>query len=503
MARIRVKDKKPNEPKRRDKLWQCIGLAHVTAYKVDDEREAYYIVTNDENTEKLLTVESKDIFQHNGFEIQNPPEYNAMRTVTAKYVDRQVSEHREADIKENIEMENAWAKVEEVIKIPNISHILKIRFETTQMAKRAIDRGILILHQNIPPKYVEREIFINLTPCYRCYSYDHLLKDCDHDETYKACSECSSKDHTYKNCQEHTKKCLNCNMDHRTLAAKCPVRKDIIKKRVKEERAAKNIGLQSPHSNQHVSYAQALSSHKSNNPMNIFSTLPQNAAAVILSAIAYGYYKEAQEKGSFQKSVDEMYKLNNIPTVKFPSDINPDKFLTAISNMNIGEDENIEEQNFFEENTEDEVTLPRGILEKEKLNQEENDDSDEEEENEKREEETKMGNNQQQNKGKKLLIPEIKLRAKEKSKDIIPKRLNHSDIVKLIRNKTIKYSYFHPNIHDDEVVRDMIENQIIDLSAFKILFIKDGVFNKLSNGTREVQQMITRKQTDDLKDTIL
>ena len=114
-----------------------------------------------------------------------------------------------------------------------------------------------------------------------------------------------------------------------------------------------------------------------------------------------------------------------------------------------------------------------------------------------------MGNEQQQNKGKKILIPEIKLRAKEKSKDIIPKRLNHSNIVKLIRNKTIKYSYFHPNIHDDEVVRDMIENQIIDLSAFRILFIKDGVFNKLSNGTREVQQMITRKQTDDLKDTIL
>ena len=515
MARIRVKDKRSNEPKRRNTLWQCLGLAHATAFRIDDAREAFYMVTNEDYVEKLLSMESKSIFQQHGFEIQNPPEYNAMRTITARYVDRHVSEHREVDIKENIEKENIWAKVEEVIKIPNNPHILKVRFETTHMAKKAIDNGILMLHQSIPPKYVEREIFINLTPCYRCYSYDHQIKECDKDETYKACSECSSKEHTYKDCKETTKKCLNCHLEHRTLAAKCQIRKDIIKKRTKEERDAKNIGLHSSHNNQQASFAQTLTSHKANNPLDIFSTLPKNAAAVILSAIAYGYYQEAQVKGSFQKSVDEMYTLNNIPKVKFPSNINPEKFLNTINNMNTETDLNDEVMNNNDENIDEEEvatlpTLPRGAHEKEKgEDEEESDSSDDDEKNAENQEKTRFRNQQRLQalntgtyvKDQRILIPEIKLRAKEKSKDIIPKRHTHSDIVKLIKNRTIKYSYFHPHIEDDEVVRDMIEDQVIDLSAFKVMFIKDGVYNKLGNGTREVQQMITRKQTDESKDS--
>ena len=514
MARIRVKDKKPNEPRRRDLLWQSIGLAHATTYKVDDAKDAYYLVTSDENVEKLLSIESKDIFKQNGFEIQNPPEYNALRTITAKYVDRQVLEYREDDIKKNIEKENEWAKVEEVIKIPNNPHILKVRFETTQMARKAIDGGILILHQSIPSKDVEKEIFINLTPCYRCYSYEHRLKDCDKDETYKACSECASKEHTYRDCQATTKKCLSCHQDHRTLAAKCQVRKDIIKKRIKEERT-KNIGQRSSQNIQQKTYAGALTNNSPNNPLDLFSTLPKNAPSVILSAIAYGYYREAQEKGSFQKSVDEMYILNNIPTVKFPTDINPDKIVPTLNSgvdTNAVKWNNLEEENIAQEITRirniDNNAFPRGNVEIENGNTEEDNDNseeEEEEENEKIQHDELSEENQQisraQNKGLKLLIPEIKLRAKEKSKEIIPKRPTHSDIVKLIKNKTIKYSYFHPNIQDDEVVRDMINNKEIDLSAFRVLFIKDNTYNKLSNGTREIPHMLTRKYTEDSKDS--
>lgn len=104
------------------------------------------------------------------------------------------------------------------------------------MAKRALENGMFILFQYMLPRFVEKDIFINLVPCYRCYKYDHLVKDCKEDDTYKACSESASKDHTYKDCRENAKKCLNCNGNHRTLAAKCPTRKKIIKERSKEQR---------------------------------------------------------------------------------------------------------------------------------------------------------------------------------------------------------------------------------------------------------------------------
>jgi len=43
-----------------------------------------------------------------------------------------------------------------VIKLPNAPTIIKVRFETTQMAKKALESGMLLLHQSIPQDLLKK-----------------------------------------------------------------------------------------------------------------------------------------------------------------------------------------------------------------------------------------------------------------------------------------------------------------------------------------------------------
>ena len=56
-------------------------------------------------------------------------------------------------------------------------------------------------------------------------------------------------------------------------------------------------------------------------PKNIYKELPSNFMAVIASAITIANFVEKDNPGSFQSIIDEMYKENNIPLVKFPQTV--------------------------------------------------------------------------------------------------------------------------------------------------------------------------------------
>ena len=46
------------------------------------------------------------------------------------------------------------------------------------MAQRALQDGLYILNQKIPSRNIEKEVFIKLKPCYNCFSYNHITKNC-------------------------------------------------------------------------------------------------------------------------------------------------------------------------------------------------------------------------------------------------------------------------------------------------------------------------------------
>lgn len=204
----------------------------VKISKIIDTKDSLLAICYEEkDVDAALTDNVKlNLTNHNLVPVIPPP-LRAKKSVIVRRLDRDVTDNTVDDIAEEIEHGNQWAKVEEIYKFDKIKHMLKIRFTEISMAKKAIDQGFAAFHYFIPPNQIEPEQFIPITPCWTCYGYSHQTKDCPAKET-KVCSECASPDHTFRECtNRENPKCVNCGGGHRTLAAQCPVRRDLIKKR--------------------------------------------------------------------------------------------------------------------------------------------------------------------------------------------------------------------------------------------------------------------------------
>lgn len=130
-------------------------------------------------------------------------------------------------MKQDTEDKNSWTNVEEVVKFPRMPNMLKIRFTDIKMARKATEIGLCIDHYHLSPDQIEMEDFIQLTPCWTCYSYDNNIKACPN-KTVKKCPECAGHN-------KNQPKSLNCDGTHRTLASSCTIRRQKIKE-IREQR---------------------------------------------------------------------------------------------------------------------------------------------------------------------------------------------------------------------------------------------------------------------------
>ena len=233
MVRIRVKINSHDGVTKKPSLIQTLCDAEASVNKIIETKEAFFLVTDNKTMDKLLKEEIKEIFEGRGLEIQHPPELEAARTVVVRNVDSSISSMTEGEI---LSAMGGNLNVKRAIKIPGSSHLLKIIFGDTVTADRVVREGLKIHFLLFEGKFIEKEMFVAVVPCYRCYSYEHLKKHCPKDDSYKVSSNCGTEGHIFTDCKSNLSRCLNCEQDHRTLAAKCPVRKNIIRKKIKEKR---------------------------------------------------------------------------------------------------------------------------------------------------------------------------------------------------------------------------------------------------------------------------
>ena len=192
------------------------------------------------------------------------------------------------------------------------------------MVQKALTKGMVILHQFIPHYNIEKEIFVRLNPCRNCFAYDHKLEDCTQEKKMR-CTFCGGG-HKQAECNAVAPKCINCGGEHRTLAAACKIRKELIKRRSKEIRERSKSRSRQEGGQGFAGafgYADAVRTGPSDGGRKQETTTPltkdetKNMLTVIMSAIVYGQYMEALEPGSFQRNVNEVYKLNGPREVKF------------------------------------------------------------------------------------------------------------------------------------------------------------------------------------------
>ena len=111
--------------------------------------------------------------------------------------------------------------------------------------------------------------------------------------------------------------CINCRGRHRTLAAVCKVRRELIKDKGKEIR----LRSRSRSANRQR-FAEATSRPTKNTQIETQVTQmsreqTKTIITKIMASIAYAHYIGKIRTGTFQKTIDEMFDLNNLPRVKF------------------------------------------------------------------------------------------------------------------------------------------------------------------------------------------
>ena len=316
--------------KRRGELYGLLGKYGIFPLKMHSGQRVFFPIIRESDLEEILKKEVRDYAKEKGFEIKTPIEYTAMKTVVVKEIDSIIDEFTDQEIIENIERVNDWAKVVELYKFQTTAKMLKIQFETTTMATRALNDGLIILFQRVPPRRIEKEIFVKLLPCNNCYGYDHDTKSCK-EAKQTLCAFCGSSGHKQSTCTSLTPKCINCGEAHRTLAAQCHIRKEIIKTKRKELRQRSRSRSRSQVRASQLmggsSYAEATRSgtqQQRKEEAIVINSDPnmKKLTTIILSAVVYSQYMESINPGSFQENMDCIYEANGLQKVKFPSNIN-------------------------------------------------------------------------------------------------------------------------------------------------------------------------------------
>lgn len=374
--------------KRRKIVWDTMSEADIYINRVHIGYNAFFVILTAEQMERALEDKVKERFLRKQLEIVAPPEFHAMKTIVVRNLDRNIDNYDEEEIKVDIEKYNVGTKVEEVHKFRTTSKMLKIRMATTVMVNKALKEGIKIVHQAVHPKDIEKETFVRITPCYNCFAYDHLTKECNV-EKMTLCAKCAGDDHYQKDCKSLTEKCINCKGDHRTLAARCPRRKEIQKnkgKELREKSRSRSRTNKTTYADKAKTTGQKAGKQTGKQPAedNLpdfkgYDGLPDNYPVIIMSAITYAHYMEVFFPGSFQETVDEMYRINGLGKVKFPSNIKTagmKELFSATRNANINpnlttestESEDVDPS--MMDRVQEELTKERNKLEEEKRKQE-------------------------------------------------------------------------------------------------------------------------------------
>lgn len=329
VLRVPLRIKQGKKRPEREKIFETLyGTSNIALQKLIDVQSGFIaICLREEDVEKLLSEDTSRALGKIGIETKVPTEIASQRSIICRKLDVWVGKHTPAEIKAEVQKNHSWAKVREVVKFGQYTHIVKIIFETTQMAQKATE-GIFMFHMGISKEQIQIEEFINVQICFTCYKMEsHQSKDCPNKQS-PICSECGEKGHKWTECTNTIKMCINCGGAHRTMAMACPIKKEIIKNKKEQKSAALE-------KRENLTYAkvakEAISQDKTSRPI---LQINKDTRTDILICIMHAHVINMGRPGSYATELNKMLKQNNLQEMWFPE--NPPS--NEILNMEIQEE---------------------------------------------------------------------------------------------------------------------------------------------------------------------
>lgn len=323
--RVRSGKQKPN----REKIFETFYLKlEVGLTSLKDTYQGYVaICQNEKDVDEVLTEKGTKALADINLEAKIPAQIATQRSIICRKLDQCVGGRTSADIKDEVERNQTWAKVREVIKFGKYTHVMKITFETTEMAQRALD-GLHLFNMVITTSQIERETFTNIQMCFTCYKMEeHQTKDCPQKNTL-LCSECSETGHRYNTCTKGKKLCLNCEGEHRTMSMSCPMKKQLIKDKKEQKVKDKEI-------KETETYAKIVKETRTQElEERPVLKISKDTPIEVLICILHAHVVNIGQPGSYATELNQMLEKNNLQKMWFPE--NPPS--GRILNMELLED---------------------------------------------------------------------------------------------------------------------------------------------------------------------
>lgn len=310
MGKIKIKHPSQNTDTKL-KLLDILAKHNVYASRIIPLHDGFNVITSlEEETDILFDIDCLEDLHQNNFSPIMPPELKSKRTVILFGVDSNAISHSTEEIIHEIYRVNPYTEdmIDTVFKFPK-GNTMKVTFKNTAPAMKSLEQGIKLFNTRVPPHQLQREEYIPVKTCMRCYAVeDHNTPDCPKPREYKICSECATEGHTWQNCSSQEKRCINCGDTHRSLAFKCPSRKAAIQK-AKEAAKEKQAQINS--------YSSATSAGLT--PPLPSQSYIKDSTAIIQTCLLHAMYKELGEPGTYNSELNKALKENNFPEVKLPS----------------------------------------------------------------------------------------------------------------------------------------------------------------------------------------
>ena len=214
---------------------------------------AILVIDNIEHIYDLLSDEAQAILHRYKLKAIQPEWMSPLRTLFASKVPLVITEDRDAaSVARELHRCNPNLKLEYLNIIRGRQEVrgretrdtLKMTFVTAEMADRASQDGIKLFNYNIRPEGLEKEIYMKIDQCFKCFSFDHTSSLCQRPAC--KCSICGGEHHYRKCPRKDSPRCINCSGNHPAVANVCRIKRE----RMEEKRNKMNDKIKERNHNQ-------------------------------------------------------------------------------------------------------------------------------------------------------------------------------------------------------------------------------------------------------------
>ena len=272
------------------------------------------LLEREEDVDVILSESGISVLKELNLTARIPPDVRARRSLFLRRIDAYVGAHTAQELKSELEHQNNWLKIREVFKIKEYTHVLKIECNEVQMADRALQQGLLCYYSKIAASQIERETYVSLQLCFKCYKYEeHPTAECP-EGNVTWCSECSSKEHTFRECKSNEKRCLNCHGPHRTMAMACKVKKQLMTNKIQKQNEQK---LQKSHQT-YASVARTAASAAIAETIKTTPTIQIQTETELktIVAILNAHVHNLIIPGTFKSELNKTLTTNDLPLIE-------------------------------------------------------------------------------------------------------------------------------------------------------------------------------------------